>query len=214
MALKNEDHLFFKIMYLLSDILQLSILWLIGSLPFITIGASTTALFYVCGKKVKQQEMKIVSEFIKSYKQNFKQSFSITFILMILWYVTITYLIMSLSSLNEGFNWSIILVLLLCFETFMMTIYMCALLAKYELRTIQIIRNSFLFTHAYLFESIKAFGIIISMLFCLMFIPELIIILPGSLALSASLFVRNAIDKFLIRQKAIEELRQEQGLQA
>lgn len=214
MSLKYDNHLGFKVINLLRDVLLLSILWLIGSLPLITIGASTTALFYVCGKKVQQQKIQITSEFIKSYKQNFKQSFAITIILAVLWFATITYLIMGLSFLNEGFHWSIVFILLLCFETIMMTIYLCALLAKYELRTIQLIRNSFLFTHGYLFESIKAFGITISMLFCLMFIPGLIIILPGSMALSTSVFVKNAIDKYLVRQKAIEELRQEQALQA
>ena len=95
MASQYDDNLFFKMIYAISDIAVLSILWFIGSLPLVTIGASTTALFYVCGKKVKQDEPKIISEFIKSYKENFKQSFLITGILAILWYGTLTYFMMS-----------------------------------------------------------------------------------------------------------------------
>lgn len=213
MESQYDDNLFFKIIYAISDIAVLSILWFIGSLPIITIGASTTALFYVCGKKVKQDEPKIVSEFMKSYKENFKQSLFITLILAILWYGSLTYFMMSFSALKEGFNWSIVLMLVIAFEVVMLSVYMCALLAKYELRTIQIIRNSFLFTHAYFIESIKAFGLIIAMVFCLVFIPGLVIVLPGAIGLTGSIFVRNSIHKFLVRQKAVEELRQEQAIE-
>ncbi|CUM71315.1 MULTISPECIES: YesL family protein [Turicibacter] len=213
MASQYDDNLFFKMIYAISDIAVLSILWFIGSLPLVTIGASTTALFYVCGKKVKQDEPKIISEFIKSYKENFKQSFLITGILAILWYGTLTYFMMSFSALKEGFNGSVVVMLVLAFEVVMMSVYMCALLAKYELRTIQIIRNSFLFIHAYFIESIKAFGLIIAIIFCLLLVPGIVIVLPGAIGLTGSIFIRNSIHKFLVRQKAVEELRQEQAIE-
>ena len=76
---------------------------------------------YVCGKKVKQDEPKIISEFIKSYKENFKQSFLITGILAILWYGTLTYFMMSFSALKEGFNGSVVVMLVLAFEVVMMS---------------------------------------------------------------------------------------------
>lgn len=212
MESQYDDNLFFKIIYAISDIAVLSILWIVGSLPIITIGASTTALFYVCGKKIKQDEPKIVAEFVKSYKQNFKQSLVITVMIAILWYASFTYFMMSFSSLKDGFNISIVIMLIIAFEVVMITMYMCALLAKYELRTIQIIRNSFLFTHAYFIESIKAFALISSMIFCLIFVPGLVIVLPGAIGLTGSIFVRNSIHKFLVRQQAVEELRQEQAL--
>lgn len=214
MESQYDDNLFFKMIYAISDIAVLSILWIIGSLPIITIGASTTALFYVCGKKVKQDEPKIVSEFIKSYKENFKQSFLITCVLAIIWYASLTYFMMSFSTLKDGFNISVVIMLVIAFEVVMISMYMCALLAKYELRTIQIIRNSFLFTHAYFIESIKAFALISAMIFCLIFVPGLMIILPGAIGLTGSVFVRNSIHKFLVRQKAVEELRAEQAAEA
>ena len=181
MEKQQDDNLFFKLIYTLSDMAVLSILWIIGCLPIITIGASTTALFYVAGKKVGGKDPKIVSDFIKSYKENFVQSLFITVLLGIMWFSSTTYFMMGYSSLQDGFNLSIIIMVLVVFEVIMMSIYMCALLAKYELKTITIIKNSFLFTHAYLIESIKAFGVIIAMLFCLLMIPGLWIVLPQAL---------------------------------
>lgn len=207
-----DEHLFFKVMYAISDMAVLSILWIIGSLPIMTIGASTTALFYVAGKKVGGKDSKIVADFLKSYKQNFLQSMLITILLGIMWFSSVTYMMMGYSSLKNGFHLSIVIMVLVAFEVIMMTIYMCALLAKYELKTITIIKNSFLFTHAYFLESIKAFSVVVIMLFCLLMVPGLVILLPGAIALSTSHFVRHSIVKFLERQEALKALREEQGL--
>lgn len=37
--------------------------------------------------------------------------------------------------------------------------------------------------------------------------------LPGAIGLTGSIFIRNSIHKFLVRQKAVEELRQEQAIE-
>jgi len=212
MEKQENNHLFFKVMNYLIDTAILSILWLIGSLPILTIGASTTALFYVSGKKVGGKDYRIVADFFKSYKQNFFQSIGITILLGVMWFSSVTYFMMGYVPLNEGLSLSIVVIILVAFEVTMLSIYMCALLAKYELKTITLIKNSFLFTHAYFKESIQAFGVVVMMLFCLLIVPGLIILLPGTIALTASYFVRNSIMKFLERQEILKELREEQTL--
>ncbi|ONI38220.1 hypothetical protein AN396_11255 [Candidatus Epulonipiscium fishelsonii] len=54
----------------------LNILAFIGCIPIITIANSTSVLFYVYGKKLRGEDPYITQEFIKSYRQNFKQYFS------------------------------------------------------------------------------------------------------------------------------------------
>ncbi|MBR5355791.1 MAG: YesL family protein [Lachnospiraceae bacterium] len=51
----------------------LNILWLVCSLPIITIGASTTALIYSC-MKLHKEEGYATKNFFISFKENFKQS--------------------------------------------------------------------------------------------------------------------------------------------
>ena len=48
-------------------------MWLVCSLPIITIGASTTALIYSC-MKLHKEEGYATKNFFKSFKENFKQS--------------------------------------------------------------------------------------------------------------------------------------------
>ena len=52
---------------------MLNFLWVIFSLPFFTIGASTTALFYVTGKIIRDENYKsLTGAFWHSFKNNFK----------------------------------------------------------------------------------------------------------------------------------------------
>ncbi len=51
----------------LADLVILSVYWIIGCIPIITIGTSTSALFYVYGKKIRKEDPYITREFFKSY---------------------------------------------------------------------------------------------------------------------------------------------------
>lgn len=60
----------------------LNILWFLCCLPIVTVGASTTALFYVTLKIVKNEEGNITRAFFHSFKENFRQGTVIWLILL------------------------------------------------------------------------------------------------------------------------------------
>ena len=70
-----------KIMGRVADVFFLTMLWLICSLPLVTIGASTTALYYVSLKMVRNRETNIVKSYFKCMKDNFLSSTAIWIIL-------------------------------------------------------------------------------------------------------------------------------------
>ncbi|HHX80105.1 MAG TPA: DUF624 domain-containing protein [Acholeplasmataceae bacterium] len=63
----------YKFMDTLWTVLKLNFIWVIFSLPIVTIGPSTIAAFSVTLKMAANEEGKIFSQFFKSFKQNFKQ---------------------------------------------------------------------------------------------------------------------------------------------
>lgn len=65
-----------------TDICFLTVLWALFSLPVVTIGASTTALYYVSLKLAKNQEGYIWRTFVGAFKDNFKQSTIIWLIML------------------------------------------------------------------------------------------------------------------------------------
>lgn len=64
------------------DIMILNILWFLCSIPIVTMGASTTAVYYVTLKLVRDEEGSSVKAFFKSFKENFRQATIIWLILL------------------------------------------------------------------------------------------------------------------------------------
>ena len=66
-----------------TDILILNLLFVLCSIPIITIGASYTALYSVTRRLVKDEEHHIVRSFFKAFKSNFRQATIIWLILLV-----------------------------------------------------------------------------------------------------------------------------------
>ena len=60
----------------------LNILWLLCSLPIVTIGASTTALFYVTLKMAEDRDDGLTGMFFRAFRQNFKPATKLWLILL------------------------------------------------------------------------------------------------------------------------------------
>lgn len=58
----------------LFDCMCLSVLWLVVSLPVITVGASTTALFAVIHRYIRLEEGSLWQTFWQAFRENFKRS--------------------------------------------------------------------------------------------------------------------------------------------
>lgn len=52
----------------------LNILWFLCCIPIFTIGASTTALYYVSFKLVRNEEGNITKQFFTAFRSNFKKA--------------------------------------------------------------------------------------------------------------------------------------------
>ena len=59
-----------RVLSKICDIVCLNVLWLVCSLPIITIGASSAALYYATVKSVKNRNGYAVQEFFRSFRQN------------------------------------------------------------------------------------------------------------------------------------------------
>ena len=71
---------FFKVTNQIGNILLVSVLWLIGCIPVITIGTSTIAMYYAMVKAVRCEEGYVTKEFFRSYRQNLKTGIVLTVI--------------------------------------------------------------------------------------------------------------------------------------
>ena len=67
----------------MTDMVFLSVLWVVCCLPVITIGPSTTALYYVSMKLERKEDVKIAPAFFRAFKENFKQAVALNLIFLV-----------------------------------------------------------------------------------------------------------------------------------
>lgn len=136
----------FQFLSKLADLAIVNILWMICCIPVVTIGASTTALYYVCLKLAKDEEGHIIAAFFKSFKENFKQATVITLIYLVIGGV-LAIDVMYLPTLKEslGAGYSIFRALSFAGVIVFMFIYEFTfpVLSRFENTTQNTIRNAF-----------------------------------------------------------------------
>ena len=132
-----------RFMNKLFDMVLLTVIWAICCLPIFTIGAATTALYYVTMKMASDIEGYIFKDFFKAFKSNFKQAtgiwmimlaFGLTLIGSAWWYYKI----------NNSLSAVALPVLLIIAGLYIIVlIYIFPLLARCEVTVKQLIKMAF-----------------------------------------------------------------------
>ena len=73
MKLFSVDSPFYRFMVKLFDVIKLNFMWILFSLPIVTIGASTVAAMTVALRMVDDEEGYVCRSFVKAFKENWKQ---------------------------------------------------------------------------------------------------------------------------------------------
>lgn len=146
----SPDNMFFSFMSRISDLMILNFLWMFFSIPIITIGASTTALYDVSLKIIEDREGYILKSFLKSFKENFKRATIVWIIIIFISFVigvNLTFWI-KCKAISGYIPMSIILFI---FFTFLITeTYIFPVLSKFNKTVKETIKYAFILSMRYL----------------------------------------------------------------
>ncbi len=135
---------FWTIMNALCDLVEISVLFLLFSIPLVSIGASVCASYYVVCKKAENSEKSIFKMFFHSWKQNLKDGFFLELICGLM--ISGSLLGMHFAFISDMptviryplLSLSLLATLVSC----MVALFSFMLLARYNDTLIHIIRNS------------------------------------------------------------------------
>lgn len=182
----------------------LNILWFICCIPIFTIGASTTALFYVTLKMAKNEEGNITRAFFHSFKENFKQGTTIWLILLIagiiLGFDGYTLYHMRFTNAFWTIITAIFIIVVVAYAIILM--YIFPLLARFQNTTWAMFKNSIMIGMRFLLcTAIMAVIYFIMAIVVIRIFTPAIIFGEGLCALLCSYFLSNIL---LLCQKKIE----------
>lgn len=175
----QNDSLFGKFMNLLFDVLHIGLLWLLCSVPLITMGTATTAAYYTMAKCVRYKSGYVSREFWGAFRKNFRQTIGLNFLFLIvfivlaadIWYVWHQNDRLG-SSLFMGLLFIVFLVVGIC-------IYLYPILSRFYMKSVTLIKSSFIVMFKYLPVTLGlAAGLILAILLVYL-MNWMVFILPG-----------------------------------
>ena len=202
MKFLSYDSKFSQIMLRFCYCCWLNLLWAVCSIPIVTIGASTTALYYVMLKLARGEEGNVTKMFFQAFKENFKQA---TVLWLILFAVGLflgadAYVLYHLRKISQGpvlVMWTLLLAVVIAAAVFYTIVLLLVfpLTASVRNTNKNMLINSFLIGARYLFATILVFAVHFAVFFVTVrFFTPLILLGEGLSAMVSSLILRKVID--------------------
>ncbi len=141
MKLFNIDSPVYRFMQRLWDVFRLNLMWLLFSLPVVTIGISTIAAADVTLRMTEEREGHVVHDFIKAFKANWKQGIPMSFVTLLSIYA-IWMDIQLINAVEDG-TMFLIMTIVSAYIFIFGQIYVYPLLARYDNSIINSLKNSF-----------------------------------------------------------------------
>jgi len=178
---------------MLADIMILSILWWILCIPVFTIGASTTALFYVTTRRITDRDGYLLRDFFKSFKTNFKLgtlSWLILIAVGLILYVNITQMSnLSINPTMQLFLYPFQVVFLI--EVVLNALYIFVIIARFDMKLKEIFKTSVYMVHRHLLTTLMLVILLVGVLLAGDMYPLFYVIAPGCYAYVTSyLFIK------------------------
>ena len=195
MNLFDHDSGFFKFFSKVADIMLVSILWFGTSLLIITIGASTTAAYYVITRRISERESSIVMDYFTSFKSNFIQS-TVVFVIIISCFV-INFLNIRYNPIEGTFGLIIYgLQIIFAVQLVFIYIYVFPLIARFELSLVKVLQTACLFGNKHLFTTLTHIVVLIALLWLCFNAPFLFFFAIGFYCWVSSTLLLRVIRKY------------------
>ena len=191
----SQDNFVFVILSRVFDVCCLSLLWIICSLPIVTIGASTTALHAAMQKICRDETSSMLKTFFGAFKSNFKQSTKI-WLLMVLFFIVMAgdfYAFITIEAIPAAFQ----VVPFFCSLVFiLMSFWVFSYQARFEGKMSAVLKNAILMSMRHLGWTLL---ILLIFLICALLgasVAILLIFVPGIYAYIKAVIQRKVFDRY------------------
>ena len=188
----NLDSKFYKYGTILADMMILTLLWTITSLPLITVGASTTAMYYVTTREISHREGYVSKDFFRSFRQNFFQATGATIIYGIaIFILSVNIYALPASSILYPIQFVILAVVIL------QLVFVYPVLSRFKLKFFQLLATSFMWSIRHFFTSITCLALLAAIYFMVLRWPMSFLVCAGAYGFITSLMFMKIFRKYV-----------------
>lgn len=191
------------------DVMLLSVIWILFSLPLITVGASTTAMYYAAVKVIRRDRGYLFQEFWKSFKMNFVHA-TISWLIIVAGTFLFIYNVKFALTLTGNMGTLLtIAYAFLCVAVIGCGLYLFPVLSRFSMKYSQLLKTSVFLFFKFIPRSIVLVVIVAAALLCLYSAQILLFVIPASATLLFSLIMEPILKKFTPHTEDEEESKDE-----
>ena len=164
------------------DLMTLSVLWVVFSLPIFTMGAASTALYSAVYHHVRKGEDYLWNSFFSAFKENFRRS-TLTWLvaLAILGFLGAdTLLLRSLILQGYSFGWFYGVTLALVVLALTWTVYLAAYAARFNGTVKEVLRYSFMLLRAHPVKMLCVMVLVMGGMALALTLPATVVFIPAT----------------------------------
>ncbi|MBQ1675765.1 MAG: YesL family protein [Oscillospiraceae bacterium] len=164
------------------DLMALSVLWVVFSLPIFTMGAASTALYSAAYHHVRKGEDYLWNSFFSAFKENFRRS-TLTWLvaLAILGFLGADALLLrSLILQGYSFGWFYGVTLALVVLALTWTVYLAAYAARFNGTVKEVLRYSFMLLRAHPVKMLCVMVLVMGGMALALTLPATVVFIPAT----------------------------------
>ena len=209
--LLDIDNPVMRLIIKLFDCMILSVLWVVFSLPVITMGAASTALYAAVYHHIRKDESYLWKSFWSAFKENFKRS-TLAWLPMLAMILFLLYDVLALRALIQNGNplgrlFGVILVLL--FVAAVWAVYLAAYCARFQGSVKDMLRYSFFLMMSHPLRSIGVMIAVVGSIALTLVVPGFAAILPSLAFLISSILIEQVFMQHM-RPEDLERTQEEE----
>ncbi|MDD3277948.1 MAG: YesL family protein [Lachnospiraceae bacterium] len=208
----NEDSPVILFFDKVTDILLAGFYWLLCSLPVVTIGPASCALYYTIVKVVRRKRDTVSKAFFHSFRENLKQGMIATILYLFYAGVIAVYLFLNTQQHTLGVNPYVFLLagVMLILPFLLSGIYIFPVISRFGCGLGKQFQYAFTMSVGHLFTTIILLVGLSAVCFAVYLLPFLLLILPGIYAFVSSLIIERTFKTYMRNErkkyKLIEDL--------
>lgn len=190
-------------MNVFASVILVGILWLITSVPVITIGASSCAAYDTTVNVIRKGRGYSVSFFFESFKTNFFVSLPVVIILMGIMGI-LGFDCIYLYGYGTEFSQMLLYIIIVFAIVFtVISFYIFPVMQRFDESRFEIMKLAFYITFRHIFTSVILLGLLIVAIIGIYYMPWSILLIPGIWWFIVSIFIEKILGRF--STESIEE---------
>jgi len=192
----SADSTFSRFMELLGDLITISLLWFLCSIPLITVGAASAAAYYTAAKCIRHKNGTVIKCFFHAFRTDLKQSLGLTALFALIFTVLLLDCVYFYGSTSAAG------LLALYFFYFLILTGLCGMtyawvwLSRFSMKTLRYLTMSFVLTFRHLKTSVLLLLLLLLCALGVWLMPWSILILPGAAALTQTFLLEPLLKRY------------------